>query len=166
MGIGRAELLILLGAIAIFGRYTLTINAARYNNEFWIIACESQTMAASIADGVIEAVAIKEFDEATVNTVLLGGLNSLTDPTALGAESGEVYPNFDDIDDFNDFSMSDTAVNGIQFEISTTVGYVSEDDLVNFQSDQTYIKRLNVTVSSEHISKPVTISRAFSYYNY
>ncbi|MDD5765650.1 MAG: hypothetical protein PHW79_05325, partial [Candidatus Marinimicrobia bacterium] len=84
----------------------------------------------------------------------------------LGAESGEVYPDFDDIDDFNGLTMSDTAVNGIQFEITSTVGYVSEDDPVNFQSDQTYLKRLNVTVSSEFIPEPVTISRVFSYYNY
>ncbi|MFA4838860.1 MAG: hypothetical protein WC703_05235 [Candidatus Neomarinimicrobiota bacterium] len=166
MGIGRAELLILLGAIAIFGRYTLTINSARYNNDFQIIACESQTMASSLADAVIESATTKEFDEATVSAILSGGLSSLSEPTALGAESGEVYPNFDDIDDFNGFSMSDTTVNGIQFEISANVGYVNENDLVNFQSDQTYMKRLNVTVSSEHIPEPVTISRIFSYYNY
>lgn len=166
MGIGRAELLILLGAIAIFGRYSLTINAARYNNDFRIIACESQTVAASIADGVIETAVTKGFDEATVSTILSGGLTSLTEPNLLGAESGEVYPDFDDIDDFNGLTMSDTAVNGIQFEITSTVGYVSEDDPVNFQSDQTYLKRLNVTVSSEFIPEPVTISRVFSYYNY
>jgi hypothetical protein len=166
MGIGRAELLILLGAIAIFGRYSLTINAARYNNDFRIIACESQTVAASIADGVIETAVTKGFDEATVSTILSGGLTSLTEPNLLGAESGEVYPDFDDIDDFDGFTMSDTAVNGIQFEITSTVGYVSEDDPVNFQSDQTYLKRLNVTVSSEFIPEPVTISRVFSYYNY
>ncbi|MDD5765355.1 MAG: hypothetical protein PHW79_03740 [Candidatus Marinimicrobia bacterium] len=166
MGIGRAELLILLGAIAIFGRYSLTINAARYNNDFRIIACESQTVAASIADGVIETAVTKGFDEATVSTILSGGLTSLTEPNLLGAESGEVYPDFDDIDDFDGFTMSDTAVNGIQFEITSTVGYVSEDDPVNLQSDQTYLKRLNVTVSSEFIPEPVTISRVFSYYNY
>jgi len=166
MGIGRAELIILLGAIAIFGRFTLTVNAARYNNDFRIIACESQTVASSIADGVIETAVTKEFDEATVSAILSGGLPSLTEPALLGAESGEVYPDFDDIDDFDGFSMNDTTVNGIQFEISATVGYITDDDLVNFQSNQTYLKRLNVTVSSEFIPEPVTISRVFSYYNY
>jgi len=166
MGIGRAELLILLGAIAIFGRYTLTINNARYNNEFRIIACENQTVAVSMAESVIESAITKEFDETTVSTTLSGGTEALTDPNDLGAESGEEYPNFNDVDDFNAVSFTDTTVTGIPFTIEAEVGYVDTDDDENFQASQTYFKRLNVTVSSDYIPEPVTISRIFSYYHY
>jgi hypothetical protein len=166
MGIGRAEMLILLGAIAIFGQYTLTINNSRYNNEFRIIACENQTVAASIAESIIAGATTKEFDETTVDATLYGGTELLTDPLDLGAESGEVYPDYDDVDDYKDFGMTDTAANGIVFSVTADVGYVDANNPDVFSVSQTYFKVLKVTVDSDEIPEPITISRIFTYYHY
>jgi len=165
MGIGRAELLILLGAIAIFGRYTLTINHTRYRNEFWIIACEGQIQAAALADGMLASVATKAYDEATVSAFLTGGLNGLTSAAMLGAEAGENYPDFDDIDDFNGLSLSDTSANGLPFTINVTVAYVSPVDWDQVLDSPSYQKRVTVTVISPFVPQPLTLSRIFCYYN-
>lgn len=161
---GRSEMLLLLAAIAIFGRYTLTINRTRYNNEFWIIQCENQTMAVSLSEKIMEEAAGKAFDENTVSASLSGGLSGLTIPAQLGSEIGENYPSFNDIDDYHNLSTTYLANNGIQYLITATVGYVDENDIDTFQSNSTYLKRMNVTVTSDFLIKPVILSRIYSYY--
>ncbi len=164
MGIGRAELMILLGAIAIFGRFILTINTARFNTEFRVIAGEAQYVSASIAESVIDEASIKAFDQATTTFFLHGGISGLTDPSFLGPETGELYPNFNDIDDYHGLMLSDTVSNGIQYTITASVGYVDENDWETILNEKKLMKRLNVTVFSEHLPDTITLSRVFSYY--
>lgn len=164
MGVGRAELMILLGAIAIFGRFLLTINTARFNTEFRVIAGESQYIAASLAESVIDEASTKAFDHATTTFFLHGGTAGLTEPSFLGTETGDVYPDYNDIDDYHGLTLTDTASNGIQYNVSVAVGYVDESNWETTLSSKTLMKRMNVTVSSEHLPDTVTISRVFSYY--
>ena len=164
MGIGRAELMILLGAIAIFGRFMLTINTARFNTEFRVIAGESQYVAASLAESVINEISVKAFDHVTATFFLHGGASALTEPSFLGPESGEIYPDFNDIDDYHGMTLSVTAANGIQYNLTVAVGYVDEDDWEITLNSKTLMKRLDVTVYSEHLPDSITLSRVFSYY--
>jgi len=163
---GRTEMLILLGAIAIFGRFTLTINHSRYTNEFWIIQTEAQSNASALVAQYLDEAAQRAFDEATIDGAFLsGGTADLTASTLLGAESGETYPNFDDIDDYGSLSLTVTGSNGITYQIQGTVCYVSSADPTTPQTTQTYYKKLTITVSSEFMTSSHALSRIFSYYH-
>ena len=62
------------------------------------------------------------------------------------AESGEVYPNFDDVDDFNNYTRSDTIPKMGIFNISVSVSYMN-DNFVETTS-KTYNKNVTVQVTS------------------
>lgn len=163
---GRTEMLVLLGAIAIFGRFTLTINSSRYTNEFWIIQAEAQSNATALAARYLDEATQRSFDEVTISGAFLsGGVSDLTASTLLGAESGETYPNFDDIDDYGSLSLTVTGANGVEYQIRGTVCYVSRDNPAAQQTTQTYYKKLTITVSSPFMTSSHTLSRIFSYYH-
>lgn len=158
-------MLLLLGAIAIFGRFTLTINNSRYTNEFWIIQSEAQMVATSLAAGILETAAAKAFDEVTQEGFFSGQPTDLTAPSQLGAESGENYPAYDDIDDYEGLNLEIIGANGIRYEVVGRVRYVSGDNPASEQTSQTYFKKLTVTVQSEFMPFPVAMSRVCAYYH-
>jgi len=120
------------------------------------------------AQQLMEEVKSKRYDE---------NLNPppLTDPGNLGADSGEVYPNFDDVDDFDNYS--DTVNN---YNRSVDVRYVylngnNWDDTCPFANcqartdcltcDQCCYKKITVTVRrSDNLVRDITLITTVSGY--
>ena len=65
---GRAEMIILVAAIAILGRYSLTVNDALANNEIHVIQSEYELNAVAIAESYFRQAWLKSYDENTVNS--------------------------------------------------------------------------------------------------
>ena len=78
----------------------LRVNTGNLNTHEVLIDSKVQILATSLANSIIEEAFTKEFDEYNVNypAELLSNLTSVSD---LGKDTGENYPNFDDMDDFN-----------------------------------------------------------------
>ena len=78
----------------------------------------------------------KAFDEKTLVFPTVNR-STLTPAGSLGKESGEVYPYFDDVDDYNNYSRDADAPHSESYHISAEVYYVSE---TRFGFKEHYIK--------------------------
>jgi len=160
---GKAELLILLGAIVIWGIYTLSINEARFNNEISIMQSQFEISAVGVANSYLEEAKSKAFDEILLSSTSSTLPDSFMAPGSMGVDAGEIYPNFDDIDDFHNYTVSDTTSEGFVYTVSITVGYVATSDFDNFSAIRTFYKRMNVTISSPDLSNNLNLSRIYPY---
>ena len=137
-----------------FNSALLHSNTAELENKVYLTAF-------SLADDVIEEIKQKSFDE---KTLLFPSVNPLTlsSPESLGPE-GEVYPYFDDIDDYNNFSRNADAPHSESYHISASVYYVSETNPDAQSFVQTFYKRVDVTVSSPYLNHNVKLTFVFTH---
>ncbi len=157
-------MIILLGAIAILGRYSLTVNDALAKNEIQVIQSEYELNSVSIIEGLFQQVWLKSFDKYAVSSSPQSIPGGFTPADSLGPESGETYPNFNDIDDFDGLSLVDTANNGMTYTLAVSIGYVDASDKDTFLSTQSSLKRMNVTISSDYLRNDITLSRIYPYW--
>jgi len=161
---GRVEMMILVVAIAILGRYSLTVNDALAGNEIHVLQSEYELNAVAAIEGIFCQAWLKSFDENTVSSFPDSIPGDFTASNSLGNESGEAYPNFDDIDDYNDLSLADTADNGMTYTMNISVGYIDASDKDTFLASQSTLKRMNVTLSSVYLRNDITFSRIYPYW--
>lgn len=157
--------LLAIGAVWLFALVTINFNSSFVHNISIEVENKVYLTAFSLADDMIEEIKQKAFDEWTADGKLkVVALTSLTEHGSLGAETGEVWPDFNDIDDYNNYPKT---INGLpyveDFNIFTTVRYADSTDF----SDTTYtqrsfFKRVDVTVTSKYLQTPVHLNFIFS----
>lgn len=135
-----------------FGSNTATV----YNSKFAILA-------ASIGNSIIEEASGKAFDEETVNAPAKK-LSKLTQPDELGPESGETYPDFNDIDDYNGYTKTDSTMPSAVFKSVCTVTYVNPNSPDTKSNARTWTKKISVTVTSPSMTDTVKLSSLYSYW--
>ena len=161
---GRSELLLVLGALAILGRFSLTVNSTLLENGSRVLQGEFEMTAISAADALLEEAWDKAFDATAVLSIPTGVPEAFTDPGQLGPEGGvEPYPDYDDVDDFHNLTIADTAGNGMIYTLTATVGYVTGGASEGYSLTETTLKRMDVTVSSDYLNNDVTLSHIFSF---
>ena len=138
-----------------FNSSLLQSNTAELENKVYLTAF-------SLADDMIEEIKGKAYDE---NTLTFPTVNraTLTAVGSLGKESGEAYPYFDDIDDYNNFSRNADAPHSEKYHISAEVYYVSETNPDTKSTSQTFHKRVDVTVSSPYLNNNVKLTFIFTH---
>ncbi len=161
---GRVEMMILVMAIAIFGRYSLTVNDALAKNEIHVLQSEYELNAVSIVEGIFRRAGLNYFDENTVSGIPRSIPDDFTAYGLLGPETGESYPDFDDIDDYNGLSLVDTADNGMTYILSVSTGYINTSDKNTFLGVRSTLKRMDVTISSEYLRNDITLSRIYPFW--
>ena len=160
---GRSELLLVLGALMLFGVTMLSANRYMVDQNESIIQREYELYAISLVQSFYEEAKTKEFDENVIGAsppVPSG----LTEYDQLGPGGGETYPIFDDIDDYNGLALTDTTSRGY-FDVAIVVGYVEETDpdvIVNYE---TLFKTIFVSVSNPYLNQPAQLSFLFGYTN-
>ncbi len=162
--------------LTILAMLLLSILVLRVNNVYLdtgtvLSDSKLEIMATSLASSRLDLICSKAFDQNSIS----GSINDsskFTSPSQLGPESGEVYPNFNDVDDFNKFVTNDSLKlnNNMPVEIfrdSSIVQYVTiaggKDVVTNYP---TWNKKITVMVWDKNKSMPdtVTLSRIFSYW--
>lgn len=146
-----------------FNSIHLTSSQASYNSKFGIVAT-------SLANSLIEEAKDKAYDVVALDTTKT--IASASDfSTTLGKETGEVYPDFNDFDDYNDLFYLDTlslrnpqsgAATG--FEIRSIVEYVADTNPDVKSVSKTYHKKITVSVFSDAMIDTVKISTVFSFW--
>ena len=159
----RADILLGIAAIVILGTLTIIFRDILFESDKHKMEAEHQIMAYDILDKFINQVALKSFDEASINGIPNSIPGSFTSPSNLGPEADEIYPNFDDVDDYHNLFLTDTTSSGMDYTIKVDLGYVTIDDVENFLSTQSKMKRMNVSIISTLIPNEVQMSRIFSY---
>jgi len=161
---GRAELLLVLGALAIFGRFSLIVNNALLDNSTRVLQSEFEITGISILQETISEVGLKAFDEAAVGAVPSSVPDDFSNFSSLGPDAGETTTStFDDVDDYHELTITDTTIAGMTYDITIEVGYVSIGDLVTLSSTSSTLKRMNLTLASDYLSNDLNLSYVYSY---
>ncbi len=156
-----AMLLLSMTILGVNGKF-LNTSSVLYNTKFGVLAV-------SLGTSIIEEANGKAFDLA-VSEDAITDINLLTAPQSLGAASGEVYPNFNDFDDFNGFTKTVTNMPSAEFKILCSVKYVSEANPSIVSSVRTWHKRIDVSVTSESMKNAnneqdtIKLSSVYSYW--
>lgn len=160
------KILLTLAAMVIMTRIIGNVNNNLLIVQDVTITSKLQVLATSICTSIIEEASNKAFDEKT-DTMAVYSVNSLS--TTLGKEAGEVYPNFDDFDDYNNFTKVENSLPAATFYIKCRVDYVNPTTPNQISSTPTFHKRLTVNVTSpsmrlNNVQDTIRMSTVFSYW--
>ena len=110
----------------------------------------------------IEEAKTKAFDEKVINAAVTVP-NQLTNWPQLGPDAGETHPNFDDVDDYNGLTLTNSTGRDT-FDVSIVVGYIlDETDPETIITSRTWYKRMNVTISNPFLIQQLVLGFVFSY---
>lgn len=145
----------------IFALITMRFNSAVLENSKVEVENKIYLTAFSLADDMIEEIKQKAFDETTINfpTTIP---STLTPANLLKEESGEVYPNYDDIDDYNGYTKNISAPHAENYNVLCSVVYVNGNDPDQQVLAQSFYKKVNITVTSPYLSHSVQLSFIFT----
>ena len=161
---GRGELLLVLGALAIFGRFSLIVNNALLDNSTRVLQSEFEITGISLLQETISEVGLKAFDETAIGSIPASIPGGFTSTISFGPDGGETDSSmFDDVDDYNGLTMTGITIAGMTYTITVEVGYVSIANLVTLSSTLSTLKRMNQTLTSDYLSNDLTLSYVYSY---
>ncbi|MCC6549326.1 MAG: hypothetical protein IT279_04575 [Ignavibacteriaceae bacterium] len=116
-----------------------------------------------IAQSLLEEVLSREFDEVTL-TRMLTIPDSLTAPWSLGKESGEtVVTTFDDVDDYHNYTKTDSLDLFGSFNMLVTVHYIVSMDPDTKSASRTFMKRVDVKMYNIYIADTLTVNGIKAY---
>lgn len=149
--------LLILGGMLILSLTSLRFNTAVLETTSVEVENKVYLTAFSLADDMIEEIKGKAFDEQTIQFPTATG--NLTAPDELGPETGEVYPYYDDVDDYNGYKKIISAPHAEDYMVECKVNYVSATSPDTDVLYRTYYKKVTVTVGSPYLTH--TISESF-----
>jgi len=150
-----------LGSLLLLSLVSLRFNSAVLENSTIETENKVYLTAFSLANDMIEEIKKKAFDVATVNFPTTDP-SVLTSPYSLGPAANEVYPNYNDIDDFNGYQRKVSAPHAENYGIRCSVYYVSEYYPDYKVMTQTFYKRVDVLVSSPYMKQTIGLSFIFT----
>jgi MSHA pilin protein MshD len=164
---GTGQMMITMGALMLLALVVLRVNNGFFNTSSVLLDSKLGVLATSVATSVIEEATGKSFDHSTFSTSV-SDLTMLS--SSLGPETGEVYPDFNDFDDYNGHSRKDTTMPAADFSVDCIVDYVTDTNLDGKASKRTWHKKITVFVSSpsmlgeDNIPDTISMSAIYSYW--
>lgn len=165
---GYREMFLVMVSVILLSTLMLRINSNAVEGRELLQQLEIEHMAASIAQQIIEEAKSKKFDDLVGTSIITPSSSPsavFTPAFAMGPE-GEVYPNYNDVDDYR-FGLTDTLyINGIDFILTTGVEYVQDSAPDTDWGSPTFFKRMTVTVESSWLpaGRIITLKHVFSYF--
>jgi hypothetical protein len=160
------QMLLALGAAILLSITILITNKNILTTEDVLYDSNFEITATSIGTSLIEDASKKKFDEVT-DTMAIDKTLPLTAPELLGTEPGEDPTNrleFDDFDDYNGYTITDSTMPTAIFEYKCKVEYVDETDPNTAISKKSFHKKLTVKVWSKSMKDTVMQSTIYSYW--
>ena len=155
--------LITIGAMMLLALTVLRVNSSIMGTDTVLYNTKFGVLAVSLATSVIEEANKKCFDEADTADAV-SKVDELTDPKNLGPSVGEVYPHFDDFDDFNGYKDTVTNMPSAVFDVSCQVCYIDPNNPDKDAGKRTWHKKITVTVTSPSMTDTFRLSSIFSYW--
>lgn len=165
-------MLLTLSALVLLSLVVLRVTNGFLNTNNVLMETKFGVLGVSLATSILEEAMGKAFDE---NTAYEGVAEVTTDLSSIGTDS-EVYPNFDDFDDFNNLSFStyDTTIESNRFAkmysaeylVSCRVGYINPSDPDQFTGTKTWHKKIIVRVTTPSSTDTVEMATVYSYFYY
>lgn len=172
-----SDLVFMMGAMVLFSLFANNANDGIVRGSTLLSQVEVEYSAISFAQTIVDEARSRAFDHATVptdpdeiaivgNTGLLGQTGypaGFTAPGAMGRETGETYPNFNDFDDYHELRLIRESEYG-DYTVSAVVEYLDETDMQTASSARSNIKRLSVRVDHPNLLNPIIIPYVKTYY--
>jgi len=155
-------MILTIGAMIFLSAVVLRVNSLSLENTTVMYNSKFDILAFSIGNTMLEEISSKAFDENSINNTLTQK-TSLTSEIYLGPDS-ETYSQFDDVDDYNGYSYTDSTMPSAIFKISSSVGYVTDINPDVIVSSNQWIKKITVKVTSKSMTDTVTVSTLYSYW--
>ncbi len=159
------QTILTVGALMLLSTMILSINNSFYTTSGVLLSTQSGIIAVSLGSSMLEQIEGMAFDNATDNNSVTS-TSSLTVPSALGPEAGEVDTSYNDVDDFNGYTKIDSTLPAARFTTHVTVYYVASSSPDVKSSIATWNKKIIVSVSSPSMTDTVTFSYVFSYWTF
>ncbi len=140
------HMLLTIAGVILLSNLILNVHKANTERMIATYTSESVINASGLAQSIIDMIQSKAFDENTVNAEVWQ-LDSLTAAINLGPESGEnKHIEFDDIDDYDNYSTTVTLDRMGDFDINVNVCYVSILNPQIKSSIPTYSKKIELSI--------------------
>lgn len=146
------QTLITIAALALVVLTVLNFNKSSLNTQDNLIYNKEYILTTTAAQSLLDEISTKAFDEKIISGAVITNASNFS--SALTSESGEAYPNFDDIDDFNNFSKKDSVENFGVFNFKVNVNYVNDD--LQYSASNTYHKSVKIKVTNTNLKNPFT----------
>ena len=150
-----------LGALMIFSLISLRFDSAVLQNTEVEVENKVYLTAFSLADDLLEEIKQRAFDEQTVDFKAITP-SALTPSASLGKESGEAWPNFNDIDDYNNYTKPVSLPHAENYTVISKIDYVLESDQDQTSTSQTYFKRVEIFVDSPYLRHQLKLQYVFT----
>jgi len=161
---GTGQTLLTIAAMMMLSRMVLAVNNDNAQSGSSIEMAAYRITGTSLGLSVIEEATGLAFDEKS-DTVGISTVTNFTAPSKLGPDAGEVYPHYDDFDDFNGLHKVDSVSGSAVFVTNVTVQYVSiSSNVITPSATQTYSKQMIVKVSSPFMTDTLTFTTIMSYW--
>lgn len=160
------DVLYVMAAVVLFSILATNSNAAFVRNSTLQVESELEFNAIAVAQSFIDEARVKAYDKNDVandRNEIDDDMPTFSQPSALGPETGEYYPLFDDFDDYDGLNTTRNTGYG-PFNVSITVVYLNPMNLSVSTSVTTIKKRMTVTVSHDNLPNDVTLTFIRTYY--
>jgi hypothetical protein len=157
------QFLLLAGGILFFTNLVLTFNRTSMSQALVVYENESFIYGEGLSQGLIEEIQTRAFDENTLSGTV-DSPEGLSSVNGLGHDGGEDAMNkFDDIDDFDNFTFTDSLSGHGNFDVNISVYYINTY-LPDVQSSlPTFSKRVDIAMNNPYMQGTVRVSKIFSY---
>ena len=157
------HMLLTIAGVILLSNLILNVHKANTNRMLTNYTSESVINASGLAQSIIDMIQSKAFDENTIDAAVWQ-LDSLTAAINLGPESGEnMHIEFDDIDDYNNYSTTVSLDRMGDFDISVNVFYVTTLNPQVKSSTATYSKEIELSIINYSLLDTLKFHHIVSY---
>ncbi len=155
------EIFLTLGAVILFSMTALYTNMAISDGSKAVVISQVTLSATEAGLSHIERLKSLKFDEAVANDPDKFLPEYFTLPASFGADASETFANFDDLDDFHNYTYSkDTDL--APFNITTRISYMDSLNVNSAVSFRTRYKRAEILVQTPFLADTLKMYQLFS----
>ncbi len=145
------QMMLSIGAMIFLSMLILNVHSSTTDKLIILYSNEAVIEATGLVQALFEEIQTKAFDEFTT-TNAAKERNLLTPVGSLGEDNSEdLYTDFDDIDDYNGFNVTDAANAMGEFDLAVLVYYVDETSPYDSSGTRTFIKRVDISITNESL---------------
>jgi hypothetical protein len=146
-----SQMILVIGGLILFSILVINVNSSVTNMQSQTNSSEYFSEAADLAQNMINRISSKAFDQHTLSDSIVTDVSTLTPAASLGPESGETLSTYNDVDDFNNYTETDTTTVAGIFHLKVKVNYVSDNNFNTVLYTQSLTKRIQVAVTSPYM---------------
>ena len=157
-----SQMLLVMGGLILISFLGLNINRSITNAQVQTYNAEYIATATAIGQSVLNRVTTKAFDKNTVsNPVYSQGL--FTPADSLAPPQGKQVSDFDNIDDFNNYTEVDSTPRTDNYTVRVKVNYVDDNNSTIILSTTSRTKRIQIAFANPMMKDTVYL---YSYKSY